>query len=769
MKIGHKLVLITVLIAMFAVAIDMSISYHFAKEAIVNRVKAQLESVVVIKEDQLNTFITSIVGQLQRLAREDWSIASAKELFSTTKSTSDISIDHILQEHLTGSNFTELFIIDLQGKILFSTDTTHVGNIVSGEDYFNKSKEGDSYLENFYYDSITLKPSSTLATPFVDASGKEFAILAGRINLKSISDLMTERAGLGDSGETYLVNKYNLAVTTLRKNEGTEFQKYVYSAGITDCLKKHDGFHDTSYAGSSVIGLHRWIPRNSVCLIASIDYDEAMKPAYAIAYNSLPIGFGILIFVTISGLLITRSISRPIRRLTNAALVISQGNLDTKIDIDTKDEIGTLGQAFNEMAENLRNARSGLEQRIQEKTAQLSEQIIEVESSKKAILNLLEDIEGEKKKVEEIVVIRTRELSNEKARLLASINSLPFGFIIADTDDKVLVRNEALLNILELAEEPASIADIVDSFKGVTSNLDALAHSCRECLEIKRMVELKEISHGKKYLRVFCTPILTKDDTAQSAEVAIGYVILVEDITEAKVMERSRDEFFAVASHELRTPLTAIRGNADMILDMYADKIVDKDMKEMLTDIGTSSVRLISIVNDFLEASRLEQGRVEIKKEKFDIAEVVAKVDRDLREMISKKGLALVYVPPTAPLPAVNADKDKVEQILVNLIGNAAKFTKEGSITVALTAAENFIQVRVTDTGAGISEHNQALLFRKFQQAGEQMLARDVTQSTGLGLYISRLIISSMGGTIGLEKSELGKGSTFVFTVPIAS
>lgn len=377
-------------------------------------------------------------------------------------------------------------------------------------------------------------------------------------------------------------------------------------------------------------------------------------------------------------------------------------------------------------------------------------------------------LQHEKESVERKVIERTQELKEEKARLLASINSLSFGFIIADINDKVIVKNAAISTILDLSQEPTSVQDLSDLSKEHSSELDVLAHSCRECVSLKKVVKLKEISHGKKYLRVFCTPIITNGENPQEQDKAIGYVMLVEDITEAKIMERSRDEFFAVASHELRTPLTAIRGNAAMILDMYADKIIDNDMKEMLQDIDTSSIRLISIVNDFLEVSRLEQGRIEMKKENFSISEVIEKVVRSFKDMAGKKGLTLSYVPPASPLPLVIADKDKVEQVLINLVGNAFKFTKEGSITVSVNAVDDFVTVRVIDTGSGISEHNQALLFRKFQPAGEQMLARDVTKSTGLGLYISRLILSGMGGTIELEKSEVDKGSTFMFTLPIS-
>jgi signal transduction histidine kinase len=192
-------------------------------------------------------------------------------------------------------------------------------------------------------------------------------------------------------------------------------------------------------------------------------------------------------------------------------------------------------------------------------------------------------------------------------------------------------------------------------------------------------------------------------------------------------------------------------------------------MKEMLLDIDASSVRLISIVNDFLEVSRLEQGKIEIQKENFDPHDLVNKVIRDLKEMTSKKGLTLGYEPEEMLVANIFADKNKTEQVLVNFIGNSVKFTKEGTIVISLAQEGNKIRFRVTDTGVGISEHNQSLLFRKFQQAGEKMLARDVSQSTGLGLYISKLIIATMGGEIGLEKSELGKGSTFFFTLPIAT
>ncbi len=473
----------------------------------------------------------------------------------------------------------------------------------------------------------------------------------------------------------------------------------------------------------------------------------------------------IMLYVVLSG------VTNPIVRLTHAVQRISEGDLLTQINITSKDEIGTLGNVFMLMQKNIKEAQSGLEEKVKEKTVQLSAQVEEVKKSKLAIFNLLEDLEVEKKNVEEVVVVRTKELQAEKARLLASINSLSFGFIIADIDDNIILSNPALMRTLDLKEPPTRIHDISKSFgayKESSIGFDPLT-SCRKCMELKEAIEVKEISYGKKSLRVFCSPISEENSVMEKKEEkVIGYIFLVEDITEAKVMERSRDEFFAVASHELRTPLTAIRGNSDMILEMYADKIVDTDMKEMLQDIKISSIRLIAIVNDFLEVSRLEHGKVEMRQESFDLTEVIVKVKRDMEASIEKSGIALLYTDPASPLPKVFADRNRVEQILVNLVGNAVKFTEKGSVTIGIEDNGGFLKVLVSDTGIGISEYNQTLLFRKFQSAGEHVLARDVTQSTGLGLYICRLLISQMGGTIGIERSEVGKGSTFVFTVPLA-
>ena len=205
-----------------------------------------------------------------------------------------------------------------------------------------------------------------------------------------------------------------------------------------------------------------------------------------------------------------------------------------------------------------------------------------------------------------------------------------------------------------------------------------------------------------------------------------------------------------------------------MILDMYKSTLTDPDLVEMLTDINVSSVRLIEIVNDFLNVSRLEQGRMEFKKESFDPAALIVNVITELNVVKAQPSVELTFQNETPSYPQVFADPNKTKEVLINLVGNALKFTEKGAVTISCTVQDQFLKIAVKDTGRGVSAENQNLLFRKFQQASDNLLTRDTTKGTGLGLYISKLMIEGMGGSIGLEKSTIGEGSTFFFTLPLA-
>jgi signal transduction histidine kinase len=179
--------------------------------------------------------------------------------------------------------------------------------------------------------------------------------------------------------------------------------------------------------------------------------------------------------------------------------------------------------------------------------------------------------------------------------------------------------------------------------------------------------------------------------------VCIGVVILIDDITEAKVIARSKDEFFSIASHELRTPLTAIRGNASMMLDYYKDAFKDPDLKQMMLDINDASVRLIGIVNDFLDMSSLEMSKIEFKLEKMDMAGVIKEVLKEYEVAGTNNKISLELVEPVSKIAQVVADRNRIKQVLINLVGNGLKFTKDGGIKIELSEIDGFVETRVID------------------------------------------------------------------------
>ncbi|HTY39862.1 MAG TPA: ATP-binding protein [Candidatus Paceibacterota bacterium] len=435
-------------------------------------------------------------------------------------------------------------------------------------------------------------------------------------------------------------------------------------------------------------------------------------------------GFLALALVSLAGawyaLSFSRSLVRPIERLEELAKVIAGGRSDRTVDpelLELKDEAGSLARSFNQMVVN----------------------------------------------VEDKINTRTRELQEERARLIASINSLSLGFLLIDAQGNIFIANPPAYQIFGITADQMTLAHISDR---LGKQFDVVKYY-KNFLEGGMPVEAKDIMLGEKYLHVFLAPILLHKPEATTPEV-IGATMLVEDVTEQKALDRSRDEFFSIASHELRTPLTAIRGNAAMLRDYYSEPMAPEG-RQMVGDIVVASNRLIRIVNDFLDVSRIEQKKTRFEQAPFDVVQVIKETVEQVKELATKKGLELRFNEPTEKLPEALGDKDRTRQIITNLLGNAINYTTNGRITIDAQLKEREIKILVSDTGAGIPIENQSLLFHKFQQAGSSLLTRDVTQGTGLGLYISKLLAEAMNGTIGLESSEVGKGSTFSFTLPLAS
>jgi signal transduction histidine kinase len=223
---------------------------------------------------------------------------------------------------------------------------------------------------------------------------------------------------------------------------------------------------------------------------------------------------------------------------------------------------------------------------------------------------------------------------------------------------------------------------------------------------------------------------------------------------------RLKTEFVSMVSHELRTPLTSIQGYAELLLE---DQQITEEQRETLTIIKKNSDRLLGLVNDLLDLSRMEAGKLDLHRASLDLARLIPQVAGSLRPLIDAKRQRLRLDLGEA-LPPVWADQDRVTQILTNLISNAHKYTLvEGNITVAARQDDGFVRVDVSDTGIGLSPEDQARLFTKFFRAHER--SPQAGGGTGLGLVICRLLVELHGGRITVSSAP-GQGSTFSFSLP---
>lgn len=228
------------------------------------------------------------------------------------------------------------------------------------------------------------------------------------------------------------------------------------------------------------------------------------------------------------------------------------------------------------------------------------------------------------------------------------------------------------------------------------------------------------------------------------------YAILYRKIKE---VDQMKDEFISMASHELRTPLSAIKGYVSLVLEGTFGKITNPDMEKSLVRVMASTKRLEELVEDLLNVSRIEQGRLDISMTGTKIEPIVEEINAQLKISADEKGLALSYSKPAATLPPIDCDPERLKQILINLVGNSIKYTEKGSVTVTTEVnKDGKLEIKVKDTGIGMSAEAQKKLFEKFYRIKNEKTEKII--GTGLGLWITKQIVELMNGKIFVESME---------------
>jgi two-component system phosphate regulon sensor histidine kinase PhoR len=278
-----------------------------------------------------------------------------------------------------------------------------------------------------------------------------------------------------------------------------------------------------------------------------------------------------------------------------------------------------------------------------------------------------------------------------------------------------------------------------------------------------RVTGIESIWRGKNgaHIPVEANAALLKDKKG----IVSGGVVGVRDVREQKKLEKMKNDFLSNISHELRTPLTSIKGSIDNLLDGIAGNLTE-GQREYLSIINGESNRLVRLIDDLLDMNKLEARSLKLLPAEVEYVSLVAQAVYSLKELAYEKGLSIAMEWPAAEIPLA-ADRDRIYQVLVNLINNAIKFTDRGEIQVIVEEARNgSITTRIRDTGVGIPRDEIEKIFDRFYQIQRPLAEK--SRGAGLGLAISKSLIEMHGGSITVESQE-GAGSEFTFTLPLQS
>jgi signal transduction histidine kinase len=476
------------------------------------------------------------------------------------------------------------------------------------------AKEGKSYYSPvyFYRDS---EPYMTIAVPIERYAGRVIGLLQVQVNLKYVWDLVS-KLKVGTGGYAYAIGRKgdliahpDISLVLQRRNIADFSQVRSALQSRTDA-----GIPPWTVArnlgGQQVFSSWATIPVLGWAVFVEQPVEEVYGPLYASLFRTsglLLVGLGMAL---VASLLIARRVVRPLETLRKGVERIGSGDMSSRLEVKTGDEIEVLAEEFNRMAGNLREAYSGLEQKVKERTHELA-------------------------------------FANER---------------------------------------------------------------------------LKEL-------------------------------------------DRLKSDFVSNVSHELRTPLTAIKGAVDLVLREVPGPLTEKQI-HYLTRVRSNTQHLAGLINDVLDLSKIESGRIDVKSSRVSVGGLLHEVVETLRPVAAEKAIVLEATTPE-PSIMVWADRDKINQVLMNLIGNAIKFTAApGKVTVSASRnGKEAVQVSVSDTGPGVPPEEKEKIFEKFYQIADLEGAKP--KGTGLGLAICKALVELHGGRIWVE-SEPGRGGTFSFTLPVS-
>lgn len=612
------------------------------------------------------------------------------------------------------------------------------------------------------------EPARTvLVSPLAD--NPRWPYVAARVSVEGLRRILTETAGLGRTGEAYLVNRSGMALPQ---------ERWLSSTAIQSALLRQEG-HGLyqNYDGVPVIGVYEWVPALDTALLVEQSQEEAFRGNESVTTAVIAATLGVALVTAVIAAFLTRQITGPIVSLTESALRIAAGDLSQRVYITSRDEIGILADVFNRMASELEVLYNNLEAKVAERTRllqqanyQIQRRAIQMQASLEvgqAVSSIL-DPEGLLEQVVQVVrdcfvysyvAVYTVDDEGKHLLLRASVGRAdPFHGrrLLADRPGPVGRAYQTGTAVVESRPLPVSVGPPTSYTRSEAALPLRLGQHILGVLDVQSTDQDGFDQDDVSVLQNVANQV------AIALENARAYAVERQAAEQLRELDRSKRRFLANMSHELRTPLTNIIGFARLMLK-GADGPLTEQQHSDLQIIYHNGQHLLGLVNDLLDVSHIEAGLMELEFREVNLADLIRSVMATASALVRDKDIALREE--IAPdLPTIRADPARIRQVLLRLLTNAAKFTQQGVISVRAQPTDGQVLVSVSDTGMGIPPEDRERIFQRFEQGTLEDGRRP--NGAGLGLALSKEFVEMHGGQIWVE-SEVGKGSTFTFTLPV--
>ena len=810
------------LLSLIPLLLALIITYFQRAKNIETTSYDKLTAIRDLKVTELTGWMDERIGDMHVMAG-DYEIRSLEGIFEKkSKSDSDdkkiaIAEDLFKRNVIHYKVYDEIFFISAKtGLIEISTNPEFIGQSKSQNSYFTVPLEtGDVYIKDIYHSHETHKNVMAFSIPVFCMSydAHIIGVLVGRINLgESLYKLLGNTVGLGKTGETLIVNKDGLALNELRWNNNAMLNLQITAKPAVNASKGYTGITKTlDYRNEKVLAAYTYIPITGWGFVCKQDMKEINEPIREMIMNFVILFVFSGIVISFIALIISRSISKPIIAMNNVAKKIKAGDFSARNIITSKGELGSLALEFNNMAE-ITESKIIIQQGIsdisktmigksnmQDFGASLLKRLMKITNANMSTFYILNEalkvyepfasVGANEKMISSFSADNPQGefgnvLSTQKIFYLKNIppdTIFNFKTVAGEAIPKEIITipivvEEIIIAIISLVNiqifNPECMDILNQSWPNINTSYSNLIAGERTRVLAEHLTQINhQLETQSEELQQQTIELQQQTEELQnqseelhqtSEELQRQNIELEAQRKKVEAATKLKSEFLSNMSHELRTPLNSIMA-LSRVLIMQTQNKLNKEEKNYLEIVERNGKRLLALINDILDLSKIEAGKMDVTPKMVSIELLLQTLKENIYTLSEEKGLS-INIAVQKQLPKVETDEQRLHQALLNIIGNAVKFTEKGSIDISIKHNKEIVFIEVKDSGIGIAKEELPYIFDEFRQA-DGTSSRQF-EGTGLGLAISKKMIAILGGKIEVS-STLGKGSTFTIIIPV--